>query len=526
MSGCRCLLGAFVFASALVPDAAAASVFRQKNALVQDSGVNQSDVLSTWPHLSLLSFAEEKPANTDGYALLEDGNADKSGVFSTWPDLAIFSLGKQSPDADGYADTDSAHSRKGLPNDPAGDHHGGGPGAPNREASDTGIFPDHFSLLTAIFGPCEKATCATWGRSCTWGFVLSALLMAWTFKNLKVISDVYFVPATIKMARHLGMPADVAGATLLAFGSSAPEFCTNVVATFFIVNECGVGDIIGSAIHNILLVVGVSGFFATRALKLWWYPLSRDCFFYMVSVVELALFLWDEHITIPEASIMVLTYVVYCAWMMWNQPIYNRLCALLKASSAIPDEGDDDDDDDVDGVFYYDPIEVFWRVSMPSVDGKPYSCFFCSLCNIGWLSYLMVDAATRFGCVAGIPTLFMGLVFLAAGTSIPDAFASLGAAKRGEGDMAVSNALGSNIFDILLGLGLPWLIALMIGQPIVFLGAHRLLAWVTMLMAVIVVFMVIIVASNWTLNQRTGIVLLGFYVSYVGYALLKSFEVF
>jgi K+-dependent Na+/Ca+ exchanger-like protein len=347
--------------------------------------------------------------------------------------------------------------------------------------------------------------------------------MAWTFKNLKVISDVYFVPSTIKMARRLNMPADVAGATLLAFGSSAPEFCTNVVATFFIVNECGVGDIIGSAIHNILLVVGVSGIFAVRSLNLWWYPLSRDCFFYCVSVVELAAFLWDEHIAIWEAAVMCGTYMWYCLWMVWNQPIYTRLCQLLKKSSAIPEDGDDDDEDP-DGILYWDPIEVLWRVSMPSVEGSPYMCFICSLLNIGWLSYVMVDAATRFGCVAGIPTLFMGLVFLAAGTSIPDAFASMGAARRGEGDMAVSNALGSNIFDILLGLGLPWLIALLIGRPIVFLGVHRLLSWVTLLMAVIVVFMFIIVASKWQLNQKTGLLLIGFYITYVAYALLQSFN--
>merc|ERR1719240_177804 len=98
------------------------------------------------------------------------------------------------------------------------------------------------------------------------------------------------------MARRLNMPADVAGATLLAFGSSAPEFCTNIVATFFIVNECGVGDIVGSAIHNVLLIVGVSGLFAGRALSLWWYPLTRDCFFYLASILELTAFLWDEHI--------------------------------------------------------------------------------------------------------------------------------------------------------------------------------------------------------------------------------------
>merc|ERR1719343_1313626 len=161
---------------------------------------------------------------------------------------------------------------------------------------------------------------------------------------------------------------------------------------------------------------------------------------------------------------------------------------------------------------------------MPSPKSSCWKCFISALLNIAWLSYLMVDAAARFGCVAGIPTLFMGLVFLAAGTSIPDAFASMGAAKRGEGDMAVSNALGSNIFDILLGLGLPWLIALMIGRPIVFLGVHRLLSWVTLLFVIIALFMFIIVLSNWKLNQKTGLLLFGLYIGYVAYALLQSFK--
>jgi len=430
---------------------------------------------------------------------------------------------KQTPISgeDGYANTSSAHPRKGTPSDPVGDGRGGGPSAPDRQASPTGMFPDHFSLLTVLFGPCDSKACSSWDRSCTIGFVLCALLMAWAFKNLKVISDVYFVPSTIQLAKRLGLSNDVAGATLLAFGSSAPEFCTNVVATFFIVNECGVGDIIGSAIHNILLVVGVSGIFATRALNLWWYPLSRDCMFYAVSILELTVFLWDEHITIMEALVMVLTYVAYCAWMMWNNSIYTKICSFMKMPANIPDDGDDDDDD-AEGVVYYDPIEVLWRVSMPSSRTAPWGCFICSLLNIWWLSYIMVDAATRFGCIAGIPTLFMGLVFLAAGTSIPDAFASMGAAKRGEGDMAVSNALGSNIFDILLGLGFPWLIALMLGKPIVFLGVRRLLSWVTILLGILVAFMGVVAISGWKLNQKMGLALGGMYVGYIGYALWQS----
>merc|ERR1711977_704627 len=81
-----------------------------------------------------------------------------------------------------------------------------------------------------------------------------------------------------------------------------------------------------------------------------------------------------------------------------------------------------------------------------------------SILNIALCTYLMVDAVNRSGCNLNISPLVMGLVFLAAGTSIPDALGSIAVAKQGEGDMAVANALGSNIFDILMGLGVPWTI--------------------------------------------------------------------
>merc|ERR1740133_198481 len=84
--------------------------------------------------------------------------------------------------------------------------------------------------------------------------------------------------------------------------------------------------------------------------------------------------------------------------------------------------------------------------------------FSASIAFIGLCTYLMVDAVNRVGVVLHIPPLAMALVFLAAGTSIPDALGSIAVAKQGEGDMAVCNALGSNVFDILVCLGVPWFV--------------------------------------------------------------------
>merc|ERR1719223_1134116 len=82
--------------------------------------------------------------------------------------------------------------------------------------------------------------------------------------------------------------------------------------------------------------------------------------------------------------------------------------------------------------------------------------FLMSIFWIGVLSYYMVEWASKLGCMLGIHPAIMGCTLLAAGTSVPDAIGSLLVARNGQGDMAVSNAIGSNVFDILLGLGLPW----------------------------------------------------------------------
>ncbi|KAL8194307.1 UNVERIFIED_CONTAM: hypothetical protein K2H54_013756 [Gekko kuhli] len=82
--------------------------------------------------------------------------------------------------------------------------------------------------------------------------------------------------------------------------------------------------------------------------------------------------------------------------------------------------------------------------------------FAASTLWIAAFSYVMVWMVTIIGYTLGIPDVIMGITFLAAGTSVPDCMASLIVARQGLGDMAVSNSIGSNVFDILIGLGLPW----------------------------------------------------------------------
>ncbi|CAJ0962946.1 unnamed protein product [Ranitomeya imitator] len=138
---------------------------------------------------------------------------------------------------------------------------------------------------------------------------------------------------------------------------------------------------------------------------------------------------------------------------------------------------DEDDDDDNDGPFT--PFEVptgkankaKWVITWPLCFLMYFTVPNCSkprwekwfmitfISSSMWIaafSYVMVWMVTIIGFTLGIPDVIMGITFLAAGTSVPDCMASLIVARQGLGDMAVSNSIGSNVFDILIGLGLPW----------------------------------------------------------------------
>merc|ERR1712118_61428 len=118
-----------------------------------------------------------------------------------------------------------------------------------------------------------------------------------------------------------------------------------------------------------------------------------------------------------------------------------------------------------------------------------------------------------------IEPLIMGLIFLAAGTSVPDALGSIAVAKQGEGDMAVANAFGSNVFDILLGLGVPWFLSTaVLGQTVAFPGAgSQLLEWILILTVILVAFV-----GALALNQMMGGMLMTLYLVYVVVALVRA----
>uniref|UniRef100_A0A9J7YUW8 Solute carrier family 24 member 6a n=1 Tax=Cyprinus carpio carpio TaxID=630221 RepID=A0A9J7YUW8_CYPCA len=143
--------------------------------------------------------------------------------------------------------------------------------------------------------------------------------------------------------------------------------------------------------------------------------------------------------------------------------------------------------------------------------------FVASTLWIAVFSYLMVWMVTIISFTLDIPDVVMGITFLAAGTSVPDCMASLIVARQGMGDMAVSNSIGSNIFDILLGLGFPWALRTLVVDygSTVFINSKGLVYSVILLLASVFLTVLSVHLNHWRLDRRLGLGLMFLYAIFL-----------
>ena len=113
----------------------------------------------------------------------------------------------------------------------------------------------------------------------------------------------------------------MAGATLMAAGGSAPELFTNVIGVFVAESNVGFGTIVGSAVFNVLFVIGACSLAAPSKLPLTWWPLARDCTFYAFDLALLSYFFNDERIYIHESLLLLSFYIAYVIFMKYNEKI-------------------------------------------------------------------------------------------------------------------------------------------------------------------------------------------------------------
>ncbi|XP_060708820.1 sodium/potassium/calcium exchanger 1 [Hemiscyllium ocellatum] len=549
--------------------------------------------------------------------------------------------------------------------------------------------------------------------------LLHATGMVYMFIALALVCDEFFVPSLGEIIEKLEISDDVAGATFMAAGGSAPELFTSLIGVFISHSNVGIGTIVGSAVFNILFVIGMCAIFSREILHLTWWPLFRDVSFYILDLIMLIIFFLDNLIEWWESFLLLSAYISYVCFMKFNgkmerwfkgnviqnsnlvkvmsmiQPSMvsggspqelvkeeekeenNRLKpkAILTRGSSTPslhnsmlrntifqlmintldpltevkfkqkaeimnsmakgkgkkkeeeareetnlpnvvnvevtpptdppspssptesaedeenpikdqetndqgedagndggdendssdgdseDSGDDDDDDSGDDGDDTDedsdeednekeekeatndeePLSLEWPdtrrkqitylcllpivfplwLTVPDVRNaasKKYfiGTFFGSILWIGAFSYLMVWWAHQVGETIGISEEIMGLTILAAGTSIPDLITSVIVARKGLGDMAVSSSVGSNIFDITVGLPVPWLLYAAFHRfNAVPVSSNGLFCAIVLLFLMLLFVIISIGVSKWKMNKFLGFTMFCLYFTFL-----------
>ena len=174
---------------------------------------------------------------------------------------------------------------------------------------------------------------------------LHFLGLLYMFLALAIVCDEYFVPALEVITEKLSLSDDVAGATFMAAGGSAPELFTSIIGVFIADSNVGIGTIVGSAVFNILFVLGMCAFIVgfqkdengnSTVLNLTWFPLTRDCLFYIIALGVLIVSFSGDEITGWESIGMISVYVSYVIFMMFNADIEAK---LTKKSSFSENSG-------------------------------------------------------------------------------------------------------------------------------------------------------------------------------------------
>ncbi|WP_319479562.1 calcium/sodium antiporter [uncultured Draconibacterium sp.] len=341
--------------------------------------------------------------------------------------------------------------------------------------------------------------------------ILFILALLACFVLLARVVDLFFISSLDQISKDLRLSNDAAGATLMAVGSSAPEL---FVALFAVIKPgehqaIGIGSIVGSAIFNLLVIVGAAAY--VKKTKLTWQPLVRDLFFYSLSVALLVLFIWDGRLTLNETLIFLGIYVLYVMAV-----IYWRKWLPYKDMEATELEDTHGEHSKISK-----PVDQLLRFIFPN-EKHYYRVFILSIVLIAALSYVLVEVAVASAHILNIPEAIIALTVLAVGTSIPDLFSSVIVARQGRGDMAVSNAIGSNIFDILVGLGLPFLLVMIFSGGVIESGGD-IFSSTLILSGSVLLLILLLLFMKWKVGKLTGVVLVGAYVLYVLNEILKLY---
>lgn len=349
--------------------------------------------------------------------------------------------------------------------------------------------------------------------------LVSLLLIIGAVYILAVITDEFFVVSLDEVSKRLKLPSDVAGASLMAVGSSAPELFIALIAVFGAGgehSEVGIGTIVGSAIFNILVITGVAAIVAGKMVMKQG-AVERDIIFYLGSIAILLFVFWNGEILLWEAGLMVAAYIAYLA-MLWY---WSRTNPEDAAESTVGGDHLHHGEGRSPLAMLNRIIErAFALIARDPVKNYVWAMLI-SIAAIAGLSWVLVESAIALSEDLGLPAVIVSLTLLAGGTSAPDLIASVDVARDGRGAMAVANAVGSNIFDVLIGLGLPWMLMILLVDPEVLVSTTGIIESI-FLLSVTTIILYALLNTGRILTRIEGMGLLAVYVLYVIYVVATN----
>ena len=289
----------------------------------------------------------------------------------------------------------------------------------------------------------------------------------------------WLVQGAITLALHLGLSPLIVGLTVVALGTSVPEALVSVQAAIGHQGGIALGNVIGSNILNIALILGLSAFF--NPLKVDSHLVKADVPLLAGATFMLVVLLEDFHISRMEGAFLLLCIVGYVAGN------------IMTVKRTSPEENK------IEGVEVpEDHSKNLWR---------DISFLFIGLIALAFGSNFLVTGAVDLARILGLSEALIGLTIVSIGTGTPEMATALMAAYRKRADLAIGNAVGSNLFNIMFVLGIAALVAPLDGKGISSVDLYVMLGVTILLLPTV-----------WTgriLDRKEGFLFLAIYVGYL-----------
>jgi cation:H+ antiporter len=302
----------------------------------------------------------------------------------------------------------------------------------------------------------------------------------------------WLVKGSSSLARSLGMQPIVIGLTVVAFGTSAPELVVSLVSSIKGKSMIAVGNIIGSNICNIALVLGMTAVF--QPIKCHPSVVKRDIPIMLGITLYLLIVSGNSYISRLEGATLAAAIVVY---IYYNYRVATR--TSCDQTVAIPCD-----------VPEIRPIDSRF---------KQIALILAGIAGVVIGAEVLIDSAVKIMTVFGVNEKFIGLTIVAFGTSLPELATSVIAALKKEMDISLGNLVGSNVFNILAVLGAAALVN-PITVPGGFMASGLFIDY--MVMTTVSAMPLFMIRQTYTVSRLDGIILLSSYGGYLAYLIIKS----